>query len=78
MQRVEDVLPGTHGLRRADVQRSPAVAARTKSGTRRSAARSPPPMTFPARTLATPTPRGASSASRNDAVTSSWHAFEAA
>ena len=52
---------------------SPCSSARTQSGTNRSSAQSPPPMTLPARTVATPT------SSKNDfrqaAVTSSAHAL---
>jgi hypothetical protein len=53
----------------------PSMVARTKSGTIRSAAQSPPPMTLPARAVATSTPALARNESRYADVTSSAHAL---
>ena len=56
-QRFQHVLPRAHGVRIADDDRLAALEmARRMSGTSRSAAQSPPPITLPARAVATATP----------------------
>ena len=76
IERLEHVLPRADGGRVADdAAILPAAVRATRSGTSRSAAQSPPPITLPARAVATPTPCRRSSGrrydARYDAVTSS-------
>ena len=56
MQRFEDMLPGANGMGTANPTGSPERKPRTRSGISRSRDQSPPPMTLPARAVATATP----------------------
>ena len=57
VQRLQHVLPRAHGVRVAKLHRlAAAEGARSTSGTRRSRAQSPPPITLPARAVASATP----------------------
>ena len=75
-QRVEHVLPRADrvGVADADRRRRPARARKT-SGSRRSSPQSPPPMTLPARALAT---AGASPAPKNERAVGGGHQLGAA
>ena len=53
-ERLEHVLPGPHGAGVAHLDGPAGASARTQSGTMRSSPQSPPPITLPARAVATP------------------------